>query len=142
MKNKPCFKVTLILILCFLCMSSSCFAVEYELSDPDELDFGSKETVIFMDECVVYIDGSFYPYTAYLLDYDWVKLSSDRALYEWNSVEERDLSYFPINPNPETTICVRTADGETFGSMTEAMYHIFGYVVRGEEMPVLVDLNM
>lgn len=140
--HKPCFKVMLVMILCFIIMGSSCFALEYELSNPDELDFGSKETVIFIDECVVYIDGSFYPYTAYFRDYNWVKLSSDRALYEWNSVEERDLSYFPINPNPDEPICIKTADGESFDSMVDAMYHIFGYVVRGEEMPVLVDLNM
>lgn len=139
--NKTCFKVILIMILCFLYINCSCVALEYEISNPDELEFGSKETVIFINEYVVYIDGKFYSYTAYVGDYDWVKLSSDRNLYEWNSVEERELSYFAINPNPDAPICVRTADGETFESFTAAMYHIYGYLVRHETMPILVNLD-
>lgn len=142
--RKPYFKVMLVMILCIWGLNFSCLANEYELSNPDELDFGSKGTVIFMNEEVVYIDGNFYAYRAFVGDYNWVRLtqSGNRDLYEWNSVEERELSNFAINPNPEEPICIQTADGETFGSMTEAMYHILGYVVRGEEMPVLVDLNM
>ena len=139
---KSCFKVILIMVMCLLLMNFSCYAYEYELSDPDELDFGSKETVIFMDECVVYIDGNYYSYSAYVGDYEWVKLSPDRSLYEWNSVEKQDLGCFIENPHPETPICVRTADGATFESLTAAIHHIYGYLVRHETMPVLVDLNM
>ena len=141
--RKPCFKVMLVMLLCILGMNSSCFATEYELSNPDELDFGRKETVIFMNEEVVYIDGNFYEYRAFVRDYDWVRLtqSGSRDLYEWNYIEDRGVFTAPLNPHPEEPICVQTADGNIFGSLTEAMYHILGYVVRGEEMPVLVDLN-
>ena len=149
--NNSCTRFFLAMILCIMIVNGTCFAfdieydendIEYDYADPDELEFGSKETVIFMDDGTVYIDGNFYMYTAYIGDYDYVKLSAKRDLYEWNSIEERDLCYWAENPNPEIPVCVRTADGETFESLTAAMHHIMGYLVRHETMPILVDLDI
>ena len=143
MRNKTCFKIMLAVMICILGLNFTGLAAEYELSNPDELDFGPKETVVFMNEEVVYIDGNFYEYRAFVRDYDWVRLtqSGSRDLYEWNYIEDRGVFTASLNPHPEEPVCVRTADGETFESLTEAMYHILGYVVRGEEMPVRVKLG-
>lgn len=142
LKDKSYIKVMIIMIVCLLCMHCGCIAEEYDLSDPDELDYGIKKDVVFMNENVVYIDGGFYLYKAYVGLHDWVVLSSERNLYEWNGVEMRDLCYTAVNPNPEIPVCVRTADGETFESLTAAMHHIMGYLVRHETMPILVDLDI
>lgn len=134
-------RIILIILLLLLSMTSSCYALEYELSDPDTLDYGDTETVVFINEDTVYIDGNFYRYTAYVDDRDWVSLSPQRAFYEWDSIEPREPSYFAENPHPEIPICVRTADGETFDSIAKAMYHILGYLINNETMPILVEFS-
>lgn len=129
-------------------LTSVCFSETYEFSDPDLLEYGPADTVIFINHSVVYIDGGYYKYSAKVGDFDYVMFTQSgnggsrrRRLYEWNSIEGKTPYSTLTNPHPEIPICIRTADGETFDSMTAAMHHILGYIVRGEAMPILVDLD-
>ena len=137
---KLCKRVLLVALICAFMMNSVCLAAEYTLSDPDTLEIGDVKDVVFINESIVFIDGQFYPYTARAGYFDWVSLSPSRALYEWDYVAKKDLCFFGINPHPEIPVRVRCADGEIFDSMVALMYHIYGYLVRHEEIPVLVDL--
>ena len=112
------------------------------MSDPNLLTEGYVSTVIFMSENIVYIDGSYYSYSANIGDISCVRLvdSYSNLLFEWNLIFSNHLP-FGWPERPDTPICVRTADGESFDSLTAAMHHIMGYLARGETMPVLVNLD-
>ena len=138
--RKLCKQILLVVFICVFMMNSACLAAEYTLSDPDTLEFGDVQDVVFINENIVYIDGQFYPYSARVGNFDWVSLSPSRALYEWNYVAKKDLCFFGINPHPEIPVRVHCADGETFDSLVALIHHIYGYLVQHAEIPVRVDL--